>query len=144
MGEDEPGLGGSKLAADLVSSVAGVGGAHSKAEIEAAEDDGGVLEAVREDDTDHVTLTEAERKQGSGNLKGLLSNLKQVIFVSLSVKLILSAHSNFKSQRSVRFSYRPIPTNYFKRGSRVLMTLVLLRESASSSLHFETQMSIFL
>ena len=145
MGEDEPGLGGFKLAADLVRSVARVGGAHSEAEIEAAEDDGGVLEAVGEDDTDHVTLTEAERKQGSGNFKGLLSNLKQVILVSLSVKLMLSSHSNFKFQRSVRFSYRPIPTNYFKRGSRVLMTLVLLtRESASGSLHFEPQRSKFL
>ena len=93
MGEDEPGLGGSKLAADLVRSVARVGGAHSEAEIEAAEDDGGVLEAVREDDTDHVTLTEAERKQGSGNFKGLLSNLKQIILVSsLFVQLMLSSH----------------------------------------------------
>ena len=82
MGEDEPGLGGSELAADLVSGVARVGGAHSEAEIEAAEDDGGVLEAVREDDTDHVTLAQAKCSQGSGNLKGLLSNLKQVILVS--------------------------------------------------------------
>ena len=95
MGEDELGLGGSKLAADLVRSVARVGGAHSEAEIEAAEDDGGVLEAVGEDDTDHVTLVEAERNQGSGNLQGLLSNLKQVISIlvsSLFVQLMLSSH----------------------------------------------------
>ena len=104
MGEDEPGLGGSKLAADLVSGVAGVGGAYCEAEVEAAEDDGGVLEAVGEDDTDHVTLAEAERNQGSGNLKGLLSNLKQVILVSSILFELFSSHSNFKSQRSVRFS----------------------------------------
>ena len=82
MSEDEPGLRGPQLAADRVRGVGGVSGAHGEAEIEAAEDDGGVLEAVGEDDTDHVTLTEAERKQGSGNFKGLLSNLKQVILVS--------------------------------------------------------------
>ena len=98
MGEDEPGLGGSKLTANLVSGVAGVGGAHSEAEVEAAEDDGGVLEAVGEDDTDHVTLAEAERNQGSGNLKGLLSNLKQVILVSSILFELFSSHLNFKSR----------------------------------------------
>ena len=82
MSEDEAGLRGPQLAADLVRGVGGVSGAHGEAEIEAAEDYGGVLETVGEQDTDHVTLAEAEPRQGPGNLEGLLSDLNQVNFES--------------------------------------------------------------
>ena len=78
MSNYELGLRGAELAADLVGGVAGVGGAHGQAEVEAAEDDGGVLETVGEDHTDHVTLAETECHQGSGNLECLLSDLKKV------------------------------------------------------------------
>ena len=74
--KDELGLRGAQLAADLEGGVAGVGGAHGEAEVEAAEDDGGVLEAVGEDNTDHITLAKPECYQGSGNLECLLSDLK--------------------------------------------------------------------
>ena len=129
MSEDEPGLRGPQLAADLVRGVGGVSGAHGEAKVEAAEDDGGVLEAVGEQDTDHVTLAEAEPRQGPSNLEGLISDLNKVNFVSpfyiiithFSVEQNLSSNSTGEpGQMSVLLNVIPdIVTICHLRNSKV-------------------------
>ena len=75
MGEDQPGAGGVELAGDLGWGVARVDGSQHHAQVETAQDQGGVLYTVGQDHTHHVSFLQAQTREGSGNLQCCLSHL---------------------------------------------------------------------